>query len=530
MSNSNLESMPTSACSPALELRGLVVRYGSGSARVEAVRSVDLDVAADEVVAVVGASGSGKSSICRALLGLSNTSGQATASRLLIGGQDLTDVSQHKWNVARGSSVVLVPQHAGRSLVPSVSVGKQLTWYLGEQPLQRYESEFVELGLEAVLDRPGDLPQQFSGGQLHRLVLAMATLGRSPALIVADEPTGSLDASVARTTIELLDTQRSRSGAGMVLVTHDLELAAAIAHKVVVLDSGEVVESGATSEVFSNPSHERTKALLGATSSPTLAVSSGSDVVPVVAGRMLCRSHGTESEVKALGGVSIELHSQRLVAVVGPSGSGKSTLARLLCGADVPTSGSVEVDGQFVEPQELTKLASVIQLVVQDPRGALNPRRSIAHALVQAQRVQGVGRDREDRISRAREVLKAVGLGEEFLARKPRALSGGEIARVAIARALLPEPRALVLDEPTSALDREIQVQVLDALSAIREKREIAIMLVTHDLELALVADHLMVLAAGQVVEEGLAAEVLANPSHQVTKDLLAGRFGASPY
>jgi peptide/nickel transport system ATP-binding protein len=527
----------------ALEVRGLHVVHGVGAGRVEAVRGVELDVAAGEVLAIVGASGSGKSSICRALLGMAGDREGVRADRLAVGGVELASADERRWRTVRGREVVLVPQHAGRSLAPSVPVGRQLGWYLGDGALARHRDDLLALGLDAVVDRPGDLPHRFSGGQLHRLVLALATVGRSPALIVADEPTGSLDAAIARTTMRLLDQRRRDLGAGLVLVTHDLGLAGEMADRIAVLHAGEVVEVGPAADVLGSPAHRRTRSLVSARPAPPAPAETETtteiepdpdqglasrDGVLVVAGRNLYRYHGGDHVVRAIDDVTIELLAGQLLAIVGPSGSGKSTLGRLLCGVDRPTAGDLELDGVALDPSETHRLSTAVQLVVQDPRGALNPRRRVGHALVQAQRVQGVGVDRADRLERARRALASVGLEAEVLGRRPRALSGGEVARVAIARALLPAPRALVLDEPTAALDREVQVQVLATIDELRRSHGMAMVLITHDLELAAIADHLVVLDAGQVVEQGPPAAVLAAPAHEATRALVDGRFGAT--
>lgn len=519
---------------PALELRRLRVAHGRGAARTEAVHDVDLDVGAGEVLAVVGASGSGKSTICRALLGLSGPTTDVRAERLAIGGHDLATAGERRWRAVRGRDVVLVPQHASRSLVPTEAVGRQLDRFLGPHALERHRDDLLALGLDAVVARPGDLPERFSGGQLHRLVLALATLGREPALIVADEPTGSLDAAIARTTIALVDQRRAELGAGMVLVTHDLGLAAEVAHRVAVLDRGRVVEAGPVDAVLRDPQHERTRALVGARPAghrPPAATKGSERVLgtaPVVAGRHLYRYHGGERIVRAVDDVTVELAAGELVAVVGASGSGKSTLGRLLCGLERPTGGDVELDGERVEGDGRARLHRAVQHVVQDPRGALNPRRRVGHALLQAQRVQAVGTDRVDRRARAVRSLASVGLGSEVLDRRPRSLSGGEVARVVIARALLAEPRALVLDEPTGALDREVQVQVMATIDRLRRERDVAILVITHDLSLAALADRIVVLDAGRVVDTGRPGEVLGAPAHAASAALLAGSYAPS--
>jgi peptide/nickel transport system ATP-binding protein len=298
-----------------------------------------------------------------------------------------------------------------------------------------------------------------------------------------------------------------------------------MADRIAVLHAGEVVEVGPAADVLGSPAHRRTRSLVSARPAPPAPAETETtteiepdpdqglasrDGVLVVAGRNLYRYHGGDHVVRAIDDVTIELLAGQLLAIVGPSGSGKSTLGRLLCGVDRPTAGDLELDGVALDPSETHRLSTAVQLVVQ------------------AQRVQGVGVDRADRLERARRALASVGLEAEVLGRRPRALSGGEVARVAIARALLPAPRALVLDEPTAALDREVQVQVLATIDELRRSHGMAMVLITHDLELAAIADHLVVLDAGQVVEQGPPAAVLAAPAHEATRALVDGRFGAT--
>jgi peptide/nickel transport system ATP-binding protein len=530
---------------PALEVTGLRVRHPGQRDGSEAVRGLDLCVAAGEVVAVVGASGSGKSSLCSALIGLTPSSAAVSATHLAIGGRDLTGASERTWRSVRGRTVALVPQHGARSLVPTVPVGRQLRWHLGADALVRHRRSLEALGLHDVLDRPDHLPGQFSGGQLHRLVLALATIGREPALIIADEPTGSLDAAVAATVVHALDDQRRSIGAGMVLVTHDLELAAAVGHRLAVVDHGRIVELGATGEVIDGPAHPRTRSLLAARPGaptwarrptgpphPSPAPGPAADR-PVLAGRHLYRYFGATGAgrgvVRAVDDVDVELIGGRTTALVGASGSGKSTLARLLAGADRPTAGDVVLDGRPLEPGAVAELQRAVALVGQDPRSALNRRRSVGHALVQVQRLHGIGRGRRDRRDRALAVLEAVGLHAGHLGQRPRTLSGGEAARVVLARALLTEPRVLVLDEPTAALDREVQVEVLSLVDRLQDALGFAVLLITHDLALAAAAAVVLVIDGGRIVERGAATTVLGDPSHDVTASLVGATFGRGP-
>lgn len=522
----------------ALSIRGLRIRYGQGPGAADAVCGIDLDIARGEVVALVGESGSGKTSICRAAIGVSGARATVSADRLEVGGRSLLGARPATWHAVRRSLVAFVPQQPMNALVPTVAVGRQLDWHLGAGALARYEADLASLGLDAVLARPTDLPAGFSGGQLQRLVIAIATLGGEPSLIIADEPTSTLDATVSVAVLDALLARQRRLGAGMAFVSHDLATVAGLADRVVVVDRGEAVESGPVAEVLGRPSHRRTQELLDALAATRRQRSDGHGPKPAGpprlrvdhaycyfggAGRPGSASPPTASVVRAVDDVSLELRAGTVTALVGESGSGKTTLARLIAGAQAATAGEVLLDGVALGNDRTLAQRRAIQLVSQDHRGAFNRRRTLRHALDQVQRVHGIGTHRQDRHARAVATIERVGLRAEHLARRPRELSGGEAARMALARALLLSPEVLVLDEPTAGLDAAVRAAVLDLLADLRAADALAMLVITHEIDVArALASEVAVMHHGQLVEVGPADQVLATPADPYTQALLA--------
>jgi len=552
----------TSDAAPALLVEQLDIRYRGAAGSVHAVAGVDLRVGRGEVLGVVGESGSGKSSICLALLGLVGDRATRSANRIEIAGHDLTNAREREWRSHRGSTIAFVPQQPMTALAPTVAVGRQLDWHLGSGAVERHRGALCDLGLQALVDRPDGLPSTFSGGQLQRVLIAIATLGGSPSLLIADEPTSTLDATVAAAVVELLVARQQELGAGMLYISHDLATVAAVAQRVVVMERGVAVETGPVAEVFADPQHPYTAALLDALPRPRSSASASSPVgpspdraaaptagaprpavapapeeaagpgarAPKIRLDHLYRYFGRARTgrpgppvVRAVDDVSLDLPAGTVTALVGESGSGKTTLARIVAGADTATAGEVLIDGRVLSPDRTGDERRTVQLVSQNHRAALNHRRSVAHALVQVQRVHGIGTDRTDRTDRAAALLDRVGLTRDHLRRRPRQLSGGEAARVALARSLLLEPEVLVLDEPTSGLDARVRSAVIELLADLRHELGLTVLLITHELPVAdALADHVAVMHDGELVEHGPADQVLHQPIDGYTKALLA--------
>ncbi|MEZ5180056.1 MAG: ATP-binding cassette domain-containing protein [Acidimicrobiales bacterium] len=534
--------MPSTAIdAPVLVVDGLHVRYGHGDGVVAAASDVGFEVGRGEVFGLVGPSGCGSrppAGRCSASSGRRHRCRRAGSSSR--GGPCWGSTTG--WRRVRGRRIALVPQHPRSALTPIVAVGRQLDWYLGPHAVDRHAADLRALGLESVVARPRDLPSSFSGGQLQRLVIAIATLGSSPALLLADEPTSTLDPTVAASVLDVLAEARRRTGSAMLFVSHDLAVVAQVCDRVGVMDAGRLVEVGSPLELFEAPRHEVTRRLVDAlptrrrASAPARTSPAGGP--PVLELDHLYRYHGrapgrsgppSAVVVRAVDDVSLAVAPGELAAVVGESGSGKTTLARVVAGALAPTAGVVRLDGVELSAARSRGDRRRIALVGQHPRSAFNRRRRLGAALDQVQRVHGIGASRAERTDRSAGMLARVGLGAEALGRRPQELSGGELARAALARALLVEPRLLVLDEPTASLDPPVKRAVLDLVDELRRDLGLAVVLITHELDLAwTVADTVSVLDHGRLVASGPLAAVLDGDRHPRVAALLE-RVPADP-
>jgi peptide/nickel transport system ATP-binding protein len=579
---------------PLLVVAGLTVTYPAldGHPTSKAVNRVGFTVGRGEVVGLVGASGCGKSTILHALAGLGDPGTTIYADTLALDGQDLTALDGRGWLNLRRAHIGLIPQQPMTALTPTVSVGRQLDWYLGPDAVQRHADALGQIGLESVVQRPQDLPGRFSGGQLQRLLIALNTLGKPRSLLLADEPTSTLDVTVQATILDHLRELRAETNVSMVLVSHDLAVVANTVDRVGVIHHGELVEIAPVTQIFEEPTHAVTRALVAAVprraaTSPTSSEASSPraarpdhqdpqdpqdppdppappvtasaaepipaleetqphpnpnpDPAPALVLDRIYHYYGSQAPrtraphnrrsrvgtahhvVRAVDEVSLTMYSGQSVAVVGESGSGKSTLAGVIVGSIEPTAGSVALDGTALAMSRTLDERRAVQLVPQNVRTALNPRRRVGHALRQAQRIHLIGSDRADRDRRSREMLEVVHLNPDRLDRRPTELSGGELARVVLARALLVQPRVLILDEPTASLDANVKASVIDVLDEIRRDLGLSMLVITHELATArALSERVMVLHRGQVVEAGPTATVLSTPSHDHTRSLLA--------
>jgi peptide/nickel transport system ATP-binding protein len=530
--------------SPLLSVEGLEVRFGTHD---PAVRGVDLTVLRGHTVAVVGESGSGKSTAAAAILGLLPPGGRITAGRIVFDGLDITSADRRLLRSIRGRCIGYVPQDPMTNLNPVWKVGFQVREALrantGTRQARRRAVELLaEAGMADPAKQAGRYPHQLSGGMCQRALIAIGLAGR-PQLLIADEPTSALDVTVQRQVLDHLQRLTDELGTALLLITHDLALAAERAESVVVVNRGVVVESGAAQSILQNPQHEYTRRLVAAAPSLTRHSSRDRQAANETSGDILVASELTKIyresrgapwrrvEFCAVDAVSFRLRRATTLAIVGESGSGKSTLARMVLGLLEPTSGTVVFDGSKIvgalDRNKALAFRRRVQPVFQNPYSSLDPMYSVFRAIEEPLRIHRVG-DRTQRARTVRELVDQVALPSSVLGRLPRELSGGQRQRVAIARALALRPDVLVCDEAVSAVDVLVQAQILDLLADLQVQLGLTYLFISHDLAVVRqIADDVLVMRAGRVVEHAPTEEVFTQPRHEYTRQLLEAIPGA---
>lgn len=543
---------------PLLTVEGLEVRFGDD---VPAVRGTDLTVHSGQTVALVGESGSGKSTTAAAILGLLPPGGRITGGRIVFDGIDIASANRRRLRSMRGTDIGYVPQDPMTNLNPVWKVGFQIREALHANNIPHVGERSVQLLAEAGMPQPatqaGRYPHQLSGGMCQRALIAIGLAGR-PRLLIADEPTSALDVTVQRQVLDHLQRLTGELGTAVLLITHDLALAAERAERLVVMRGGAVVETGDAQAILRDPQHDYTKRLVAA--APSLAVRSTTalqvrqrvmreaaehaeravkDPQHLVAASGLTKiyreSRGApwgRAEFRAVDDVSFQLRRATTLAIAGESGSGKSTLARMVLGLLQPTSGTVLFDGQDItalDAKQSFAFRRRVQPVFQNPYSSLDPIYSVFRAIEEPLRIHRIG-DRWQRQQAVRELADQVALPSSLMGRLPRELSGGQRQRVAIARALALRPEVLVCDEAVSALDVVVQAQILELLTDLQGRLGLTYVFISHDLAVVRqIADEVLVMRAGRVVERGLTAQVFEQPGHDYTRELLNAIPGLPP-
>jgi peptide/nickel transport system ATP-binding protein len=527
------------AASPVLAIRGLTVALPAGSDRSNAVADISLSVGPGEIVCVVGESGSGKSVTAQTVMGLLPRELQAKSGRVLLGGEDVLKATPARLRALRGMRMAMIFQEPMTALNPVMTVGEQIAEVLeihtGLSHADRRQ-RVLEIMRAVHLPEPERLidvyPHQISGGQRQRIMIA-AALVLDPALLIADEPTTALDVTTQAQILQLIRELQQRRGTGVLFITHDFGVVAEIAHRVVVMQQGRVVEAGATADVLLRPQSDYTRMLIASVPSlkpPQRAPKTG----PVaLATARLSKTYRSGSllfpgrVVKAAQDVDIVVRRGETVGIVGESGSGKSTVARCIARLVEPTAGTIrigDIDVARLSEARLRPHRRHVQIVFQDPYRSLNPRRTVGASIVEGPMNFGV--DEAEARKRASRLVALVGLAPEALDRYPHQFSGGQRQRIAIARALAMEPQLLIADEAVSALDVSVQAQVLKLLDDVRRRFDLAVLFITHDLRVAAqICDRIAVMQQGVVVEQGPTAEVFGAPKHAYTRAL----FEAAP-
>ncbi|MET0162622.1 MAG: ABC transporter ATP-binding protein [Microbacteriaceae bacterium] len=536
---------------PLLTIDDLRVSYRTGRGDVDAVRGVSLEVRAGEVTALVGESGSGKSTVAQSTIGLLASNGRIAGGSIRLnerreGVTDLVGLSERRWRGLRGRCIALIPQDPGNSLNPVATIGASVGEALrihGWRDQAKVRARVLELLEQVEIDDPAtrakQYPHELSGGMRQRVLIA-AALALEPELIIADEPTSALDVTVQRTVLDLLDRLREQSGTGLLLITHDLAVAADRADALVVMRGGTVQEAGPAASVLAAPAADYTRALLADAPSLTRVVER--EPVVVAAGeRPLVEVTGLRQEFRrgagreplvAVDDVSFTVARGTTHAIVGESGSGKTTTGRAIAAFGHATAGAIRVGDVDVtglrSARDRRAFRRSTQLVYQNPYGSLDPRQSIERVLEEPLRNFGIG-SKTDRAGRVAQALEQVALAPEIAQRAPRELSGGQRQRVAIARALILQPDLVVFDEAVSALDVTVQAQILRLLARLQAELGLTYVFISHDLAVVRqIADTVSVLQRGRQVEHGAVAQVFDAPQHDYTKQLLAAIPGSS--
>lgn len=520
--------------SPLIEVRDLSVSYSFAGQRSQALRQLSFSLVQGETLAVVGESGSGKSTLANALLGLLPGNARIDQGQLWVDGVDMAQASERARRQLRGRTIGLVPQDPMVSLNPTQRIGQQIAEALQLARGRRYpgqEAKVLALLDQVGLDEPAlrarQYPHELSGGMRQRVLIAIALAGE-PRLIIADEPTSALDVTVQRRILDHLQLLVAERGISLLIITHDLGMACDRADRLLVMKQGEQVEHGSPRQILWGARQPYTRALLDA--APAF-VPRRRPAAPRGQTPLLRLSHvgkrfelpGKNEHYTALHDLSLELHAGQTLAIVGESGSGKSTALRIALGLEKPSQGQV-VFGEDVTGytwSQFRPLRACIQLVQQNLFAALDPRFTVFDSVVEP--LVSFGLLRGEALERkARELITRVQLPVQFLDRLPRELSGGQRQRVAIARALALEPEVLLLDEPVSALDVSVQAQILALLDELQRELGMAYVLVSHDLAVvASMADQVLVLRRGQVVEQGPALQVLSKSASAYTRALI---------
>ncbi|MEV8517740.1 ABC transporter ATP-binding protein [Dactylosporangium sp. NPDC051484] len=505
---------------PLLRVRDLSIAYRTARQWNPVVHDVSFDVRAGETVALIGESGSGKTTLAGAVLRILPANARTTAGAILFDGADLGRASRRQLRQIRSHGLGYVPQDPTMSFNPLRTVRSQLYEVLRLTRPERGPAAEAE----ALLRRAGvadtarvldSYPHQLSGGLLQRALIAAAIAGR-PRLLIADEPTSALDATIQKGILDTLGQLRAELGLAVLLITHDLALAAAHSDQVITLDRGRVASSPYAEALFASAPKpvavtlaERADDTAREAPAPALTV----DGVRKTFGRLT-----------AVDAVSFTVPSGTTHALVGESGSGKTTLARIVLGLLRADSGAVRLDGRPVDPTDRVALREVrrdLQIVHQNPYGSLDPRYTVSR-IIGEPLVRYRAGDRRQRQARIGELADAVGLPANVLQRRARELSGGQRQRVAIARALALNPKLIVLDEPTSALDVRIQDQVLQLLRTLQRERSLTYLFISHDLRVvAGLAHTVTILRSGTAVESGPVADVFRSPADEYTRVLL---------
>ncbi|EHZ2573830.1 ABC transporter ATP-binding protein [Vibrio parahaemolyticus] len=525
-----------------LSVNNLSVSFTTNDGIVDAVKNVSFELQAGETLSIVGESGSGKSVSTNALMKLLPDNAIVHPdSSIMFEGESILDKTERQMQRIRGDRIGMIFQEPMTSLNPYMRVGIQVAEAMmcHRSVSQRKAKERVLELFELVhLPNPQQAydkyPHEFSGGQLQRIMIAMALINE-PDILIADEPTTALDVTVQAEVLLLIKEIQAKMGMAILFITHDLGVVKHFANRVLVMCKGEIVEEGITAHLFTDPQHEYTKMLINSIpkgcktpiSNDAAALLNAEDIRV----KFLVKPHFIASKneyFEAVKGISLQLKQGETLGIVGESGSGKSTLGRALIGL-LPSTGKIEFKGQnmaSLSDKERFDLKKDVQMVFQDPYGSLSPRMTIGEIITEGLTVHRPYLNKKERMQKARDVLREVRLDPASINRYPHEFSGGQRQRIAIARALILEPSFILLDEPTSALDRSVQLTVIDLLKDLQKKHNIGYLFISHDLSVVkALSDRVLVMQKGEVMEQGSTQEIFHHPKSEYTRKLIDASF-----
>ncbi|WP_455812783.1 dipeptide ABC transporter ATP-binding protein [Pseudomonas graminis] len=518
---------------PLLRIEGLSVRYPGQGADVTAVDQVSLSVAAGEILAVIGESGAGKSAIAQAIPGLLPANA-LVSGKILFQGIDLLTLNRAELSALRGREIAMIFQDPTSSLDPVFSVGTQLNESIGlcdpslnaAQRKARAIELLSQVGIAQADKRLKNYPHQFSGGQIQRIMIAMALAGR-PKMLIADEPTTALDVTTQQEILDLLFSLNQQSGMALLLITHDMGVVADIAQRVIVMRQGKIEENSATKNLFRTPESAYTRQLLAAIPSSAAKQATAQETFePLVQVDDVHISYpaGFGKRHNIVNGVSFNIGKGEFLGLLGESGSGKTTLGRSLLGIIQPDRGTLTLAGEAIYAPSRTRskaIKSQVGAIFQNPLSSLNPRMTLGQSIAEPLRTHSTLKEAAI-LNRVKSLITEVGLPAEWHQKYPYEISGGQCQRIAIARALALNPQLLIADEPTSALDVSIQQSILTLLRNLQKEYQFACLFISHDLAVVRsLCQSALVLKDGNVVEQGPVSELFSRPESDYTRALI---------
>jgi len=550
-----------------LSVEDLSIAFSSNKTIKPVIHSITYQLFPNEILGIVGESGSGKSVSSLSIMGLLPEGfSQITNGKIVFEGQDLCQLSNADFRSIRGNKIAMIFQEPMSSLNPSMTCGKQVEEVLKQHTnlsKKEIKTETLLLFDKVKLPNPkrifSSYPHEISGGQKQRVMIAMA-IACKPQILIADEPTTALDVTVQKDIIQLLKHLQSETGMSIIFISHDLSLVSEIANRVLVMYRGKIVEQGGVSDIFHNPKHIYTKALIA--SKPTLdarlkhlptiqdvmsntvdnSIITKSDRTkrhkilyskpPILEIENLEKEYfsksgwfGKSKRFKAVNNVSFKLYEGETLGLVGESGCGKSTLSNAILLLDKVTSGTIRYKGRDItalSKAEERQLRKDIQIIFQDPYASLNPRMTVGKAIMEPMEVHGIGHSKKERQENVIHLLHRVGLSEKDFNKYPHEFSGGQRQRIGIARAIALDPKIIICDESVSALDISVQAQVLNLLNELKSNFNFTYIFISHDLAVVkYMSDQLLVMNKGKIEELGDADEIYANPKTTYTKKLI---------